>query len=71
MLRPVENRGVVMAQIKITFTKSTIGCPQPQRRIIRSLGLRRLNQSVVHQDSPTIRGMINKVPHLVTVEEVV
>ena len=59
-----------MAQIKITYTKSVIGCPGPQRRIIQSLGLRRLHQSVVHGDTPTIRGMINKVPHLVTVEEV-
>ena len=59
-----------MAQLKITWTKSVIGRPEPQRRIIRSLGLRRLHHSVVHGDTPTIRGMINKVPHLVTVEEV-
>jgi large subunit ribosomal protein L30 len=59
-----------MAQLKITWIKSGIGRPESQRRIIRSLGLRRLHHSVVHGDSPTIRGMINKVPHLVTVEEV-
>ena len=59
-----------MAQLKITWTKSCIGRPEPQRRIIRSLGLRRLHQSVVHGDTPTIRGMVRKVPHLVTVEEV-
>ena len=59
-----------MAQLRITYTKSTIGRPESQRRIIRSLGLRRLHQSVVHYDTPTIRGMVNKVPHLVTVEEV-
>ena len=59
-----------MARIKITYTRSVIGRPGPQRRIIQSLGLRRLHQSVVHGDTPTIRGMINKVPHLVTVEEV-
>ena len=59
-----------MAQIKITWTKSCIGRPETQRRIIRSLGLNRLHQSVVHSDSPTIRGMVKKVPHLVTVEEV-
>ena len=59
-----------MAEIKITWTKSVIGRTQNQRRIIISLGLHRLNHTVVHQDSPTIRGMVNKVSHLVKVEEV-
>ena len=59
-----------MAQLKITWVKSGIGRPQYQRRIIQSLGLRRLNQSVVHSDSPTIRGMVQKVIHLLKVEEV-
>lgn len=59
-----------MAQLKITWMRSCIGRPQSQRRIIQSLGLRRLRHSVVHADTPTIRGMINKVTHLVTVEEV-
>ncbi len=58
-----------MAELKITWTKSCIGRPQNQRRIIKSLGLRRLHHTVVHQDSPTIRGMVNKVSHLVKVEE--
>lgn len=62
--------GVPMARLKITWTKSFIGRPQRQREIIRSLGLRRLHQSVVHGDTPSIRGMVNKVVHLVTVEEV-
>ena len=57
-----------MAQLKITWTRSAIGRPQNQRRIIRSLGLRRLNQSVVHDDSPTIRGMVKKVIHMLKVE---
>ncbi len=57
-----------MAELKITWTKSCIGRPQNQRRIIKSLGLRRLHHTVVHQDSPTIRGMVNKVSHLVKVE---
>ncbi len=60
----------LMAEIKITWTRSGIGRPEKQRRIIKSLGLRRLHHSVVHQDSPTIRGMVNKVSHLVMVEEV-
>ena len=58
-----------MAQLKITWMKSGIGRPQNQRRIIRSLGLRRLNQSVIHSDSPTIRGMVEKVIHLLKVEQ--
>lgn len=59
-----------MAQIKITWKKSCIGRPSYQRRIVRSLGLKRLHHSVVHEDSPTIRGMVNKVQHLVAVETV-
>jgi large subunit ribosomal protein L30 len=59
-----------MTQLKITYTKSGIGCPHSQRRIIEALGLRRLHQSVVHGDSPTMRGMIHRVRHLVLVEQV-
>ena len=59
-----------MAQLKITWKKSCIGRPESQRRIIRSLGLRRLHHSVIHSDSPTIRGMVSKVIHLIEVEEV-
>ena len=59
-----------MAQLKITWKKSCIGRPEKQRRIIQSLGLRRLNHSVIHSDSPTIRGMVSKVIHLIEVEEV-
>lgn len=58
-----------MADLKITWKKSCIGKPQNQRRIIKSLGLRRLNHSVIHSDTPTIRGMVNKVSHLVVVEQ--
>ena len=59
-----------MAQLKITWKKSCIGRPEKQRRIIQSLGLRRLNHSVIHSDSPTIRGMVSKVVHLVEVEQI-
>ena len=57
-----------MANLKITWTRSTIGRNQNQRRVIESLGLKRLSDSAVHRDSPGIRGMINKVSHLVEVE---
>ena len=59
-----------MAQLKITQTRSVIRRPQKQKDTVRALGLRKLNQSVVKTDTPQIRGMIAKVHHLVTVEEV-
>ncbi len=59
-----------MSQLKITWTRSCIGRPGNQREIIRSLGLHHLHDTVVHQNSPTIRGMVRKVEHLVRVEEV-
>ena len=58
-----------MAKLQITWVKSGIGYEESQRRTLRTLGFRRLNQSVVHDDSSSVRGMINKVRHLVKVEE--
>ncbi len=58
------------AKLKITYRKSAIGYEQSQKETVRSLGFKRLNQSVVHEDSPVVRGMIHKVKHLVTVEPV-
>ena len=59
-----------MAQLKITQVKSGIGRKQNQRQTLRSLGLKRINDSVVQEDRPEIRGMVATVPHLVRVEEV-
>ena len=59
-----------MAKLQITWVKSGIGYEESQRRTLRTLGFRRLNQSVVHDDSSSVRGMINKVRHLVKVEEI-
>ncbi|MDT0322486.1 50S ribosomal protein L30 [Streptomyces sp. 8K308] len=59
-----------MAQLKITQVKSQIGSKQNHRETLRSLGLRRINDVVVKDDRPEIRGMANTVRHLVTVEEV-
>jgi large subunit ribosomal protein L30 len=59
-----------MAKITVTWTKSAIGYAQDQKDTIRGLGLHRLNQSVKHEDTRSIRGMINKVRHLVRVAEV-
>jgi len=55
--------------IKVTLVRSTIGRPQDQETTVRSLRLRKLHQTVEHPDTPAIRGMINKVSHLVVVEE--
>ncbi len=59
-----------MAKIRITYKKSAIGYNQKQKATIQALGLRRLHQVVEHEDTPVIRGMVNKVPHLVSVEVV-
>ena len=56
-----------MAKIKITQTKSRIGCPAVQKRTLDALGLRKMNHTVVHEDCPSIRGMIKAVHHLVEV----
>jgi large subunit ribosomal protein L30 len=53
----------------VTWVRSGIGHPQDQKRTLQALGFRRLNQTVEHNDSPSIRGMIMKVKHLVTLEE--
>jgi len=58
-----------MAKLRVTWVKSGIGYSQDQRRTLRALGFHRLNQSVVHEDSGSIRGMIVKVRHLLKVEE--
>jgi large subunit ribosomal protein L30 len=53
--------------VKIKMIGSVIGCPDDQRATVRGLGLRRLHHVVEREDTPAVRGMINKVPHLVTV----
>lgn len=58
-----------MADIKVTLKRSGIGRDKYFTRVLRGLGLRRLNQTVTLQDTPEIRGMINKVSHLVSVEQ--
>lgn len=55
--------------IKVTLVKSPIGYALRQKNTVRALGLRRMGQTVEHNDTPVIRGMISKVSHLVKVEE--
>ena len=61
---------MTMAKLKVTQVRSEIGTKQNQRATLRSLGLKRINHTVVKEDRPEIRGMIFTVSHLVTVEEV-
>jgi len=57
-------------KLKITLVKSVIGQNERQRATVKALGLRKLNHSVIKADTPEIRGMINKVGHLLKVEEI-
>ena len=59
-----------MSKISVTWKKSAIGFNKNQRLTIDSLGLRRLNHTVIHEDTASIRGMLHKVRHLVVVEDV-
>ena len=59
-----------MAKLKITQVKSSIGAKQNLKDTLRTLGLRKIGQSVVRADAETVRGAIHTVRHLVTVEEV-
>ena len=55
--------------LKIKMIGSVIGCPEKQRATVRGLGLRRLHQVVEREDTPAVRGMVKKIPHLVVIVE--
>lgn len=59
-----------MAKLKVTQIRSVISRPEKHRRVIAALGLRHHQATVVHDDTPSIRGMLHKVRHMVRVEEV-
>ena len=59
-----------MAQVKVTQTRSLIGLPEYQRATVKELGLKKTNSQVVKEVTPQIQGMLHKVRHLVTVEEI-
>ncbi|GAC41091.1 50S ribosomal protein L30 [Paenibacillus popilliae] len=59
-----------MAKLQITLVRSLIGRPETHRTTVRTLGLRKINQTVVHEDNAAIRGMVDQVKHLVDVKEV-
>jgi large subunit ribosomal protein L30 len=57
-------------KLEVTLTRSMIGRPENQRVTVKTLGLRKMHQTVVHEDNAAIRGMVGKVSHLVTVKEI-
>lgn len=57
-------------RLRITLVRSVIGRPDDQERTVQSLGLRKVNETVEREDTPSIRGMVEKIKHLVSVEEV-
>lgn len=57
-------------KLKIKLVKSVIGYSQKQREVVKGLGLRRLHHEVIRPDTPVIRGMIEKVKHLLEIEEI-
>ena len=59
-----------MAKIKVTQVKSSIGSTSHQKKVLESLGLKKLNRPVVHDAAPQIMGMVDKMRHLISVEEV-
>ena len=59
-----------MSPLKVTQVRSVIGFKQGHKRTVRALGLKRIRDSRVHEDTPQIRGMVRKVQHLVRAEEV-
>lgn len=65
-----RNSYIIMARVKITQIKSIIDRSKRQKATVQALGLRKMHQSVEHETTPQILGMINKVAHLVKVEEI-
>lgn len=59
-----------MAKLKVTLTKSTIGRKKDHIATVNALGLRKIGKSVMHEDTPQVRGMINKVSYLLKIEEI-
>ncbi len=57
------------SRLKITLVRSMVGRPEKQRQVLRGMGLTRMNKTVELEDTPAIRGMANKVSHLVRLEE--
>jgi large subunit ribosomal protein L30 len=69
MAKKAAKKSAGTKRVKVTLVKSTIGFDKKQAAVVQGMGLRRINHTVELADSPSIRGMIHKVRHLVTVAE--
>ena len=69
MARKAKSQEATDAKIKIQYYRSSIAFPSTQKEIVRSLGLRKLNQIVERPDTPSMRGAVAKVPHLIRIIE--
>ena len=65
----MAKKAAANTMLRITLVKSPIGFPEPQKRTVRALGLNRMHQTVEHEDTPALRGMLNTVIHLLQIEE--
>jgi len=64
-----EKKSVGKGMLRIQWVRSAICAPQKHKRVVKGLGFTRLNQIVEREDTPSIRGMVNKVPHLIKIVE--
>ncbi|MEI6289055.1 MAG: 50S ribosomal protein L30 [Chloroflexota bacterium] len=64
-----KKAAVKKSTLRVTLVKSPIGFPEPQKRTVKALGLSRMHQTVEHQDTPALRGMLNSIIHLLQIEE--
>lgn len=64
-----KQKSQTAGRLKVKMIGSVIGCTRVQRETVRGLGLRRMHQVVEREDTPAVRGMVNKVPHLVAIVE--
>lgn len=69
MAKEKKGEGEGRGKLRIRMIGSVIGCPEKQRATVRGLGLRRLHQVVEREDTPAVRGMVKKVPHLAEIVE--
>ena len=69
MVRKAKSAEAPAAMIKIQYYRSSIAAPSSQKEMVRSLGLRKLNQIVERPDTPSMRGVVAKVPHLLRIIE--
>lgn len=65
----VKTKNTPVKKIKVTLVHSAIGFPKGQKNTVLALGLHRIHQTVEHNDTPAVRGMLNKIVHLIKIEE--